>query len=221
MTATCQMRDYVAAYALAALEPDESTRLREHLPTCAACRDELADLDWIPQLLPLVPMQEIERFDDPPEAPPAALLDRLVSATMRETGTPRGRRASAMVGAAALLAAVGTLSAVAGSQRDDRPQTSTVAAVDPRTHVSATVTMARHEWGTQLNLDLKGAYPGGTCTLVARADDGHIDTAATWVASAQGTARVPGATAIPTDHLAELDVLTPNGHQLVRIVMPH
>jgi hypothetical protein len=57
--------------------------------------------------------------------------------------------------------------------------------------------------------------------LVAHADDGRSDTAATWVASPQGTASVPGATAIPADDLTELDVVTPNGHQLVRIVMPH
>lgn len=221
---TCELRDYVAAYVLDALEPDESTMLQSHLPTCETCQRELTSLDWIPQLLPLVPMQQIERFDDPPEAPPAAppaaLLQRLVSSTSREMGTPRGRRAAALVGAAALLAAVGTLSTVAHVP-EHGTRTSTVVAVDPRTHVSATVRLDRQDWGTQLSLNLKGAYPGGTCLLVAHADDGRSDTAATWVASPQGTASVPGATAIPADDITELDVVTPNGHQLVRIVMPH
>jgi len=141
-----------------------------------------------------------------------------MSAASRETGTPRGRRATALVGAAALLAAVGTQSTVAHvPDHGARTQTSTVAAVDPRTHVRATVSMARHDWGTQLNLDLEGAYPGGTCLLIAHAADGRTDTAATWVASPSGTASVPGATAIPPDQLTELDVVTPNGHQLVRI----
>jgi hypothetical protein len=219
---TCELRDYVAAYVLAALEPDEAALVQEHLPTCEACQNELTNLGWIPQLLPLVPVQELERFDDALEAPPPALLERLVRAASREVGTPRGRRATALLGAAALLAAVGTLSTVAGPpHHGTRSQTSTVAALDPRTHVSATVEVAPHDWGTQLNLDLKGAYPNGTCWLVAHADDGRTDTAATWVATPQGSASVPGATAIPADHLTELDVVAANGHQLVRIVLPN
>jgi len=35
---TCELRDYVAAYVLAALEPDESAMLQTHLPTCEGCQ---------------------------------------------------------------------------------------------------------------------------------------------------------------------------------------
>jgi hypothetical protein len=215
---TCQFREYVAAYVLDALEPDESTQLREHLAGCATCQGELAAVAWIPPLLPLVDAAEVERLHGVSEEPPPRLLERLTAEIAHEARTPRGRRVATMIGAAALLLGVGGLSAAAGLSSGHQ-QTSMVKAVDARTHVHAAVTMSGRSWGTQLGLTLSGAYPNGTCSLIARSDDGRSDTAATWVASAQGTADVPGATSIPANHLAELDIVTTKGHQLMRIVL--
>jgi putative zinc finger protein len=226
---TCEMLDYVAAYVLDALEPDESARLQRHLATCDVCRAELANVEWIPKLLPLVELDDLERLEDAapepePAAPPPALLDRLIADATHEMRGPRGRRTAALVGAAALLLGAGGLAAVndlqsTGAHHAKPP--ATAEATDPRTHVSAQVTLSGRSWGTQLGLTITGAYPGGTCSLVARSDDGRTDTAATWVASSAGTAHVPGATAIPAGHLRELDVVTLTGYQLVRIVLPH
>jgi Putative zinc-finger len=215
---TCDFREYVAAYVLDALEPDESARLQEHLATCAACQEELAAVAWIPPLLPLVDAAEVERLDGASEEPPPRLLERLIAEIAREARTPRGRRVTAMIGAAALLLGAGGLSTTARLSSGHH-QTSTIEAVDARTHVRAAVTVSGRSWGTQLGLTLTGAYPNGTCSLVARSDDGRSDTAATWVASAKGTANVPGATSIPAGHLTELDVVTTSGYRLVRIVI--
>lgn len=213
------MHDYVAAYALDALEPDESARLRQHLDTCAACQEELSNLEWIAGLLPLVDAAEIEQLAQPqPEPARSRGADRLAA----EIGTPRGRRATALVGGAALLVAIGTLSSVAGGTiTTASPRAATVRAVDPHTHVHATVTVAGRSWGTEFGLTLSGVYPNGTCSLIAHSDNGRTETAATWVASPQGSAQVPGATAIPSGHLTELDVVTASGYQLVRIEVPH
>ncbi|HEY7049986.1 MAG TPA: zf-HC2 domain-containing protein [Jatrophihabitantaceae bacterium] len=227
---TCEMRDYLAAYVLDALEPDESARLEHHLATCDVCQAELAKVDWIPRLLPLVDLDDLERLERAapgaePAAPPPALLDRLIADAAREMRGPRGRRTAALVGAAALLLGAGGLAAVSdlpsSTGADHAAPTATAEATDPLTRISAQVTLSERSWGTQLGLTITGAYPGGTCQLVAHSDNGRIDTAATWVASSAGTAHVPGATAIPADHLTELDVVTVNGHQLVRIVLPH
>lgn len=220
MSDACQFREYVAAYVLDALEPDESAQLQEHLPTCAACQDELAAVGWIPPLLPLVDAAEVERLNGASEEPPPRLLERLMAEITREARTPRGRRVTAMIGAAALLLGVGGLSTAAGLSSGHQ-QTSTVDAFDPRTHVDAAVSVSGRSWGTQLGLTLRGAYPNGTCSLIAHSDDGRSDTAATWVATSQGTADVPGATSIPARHLTELDVVTATGYQLVRIVLHH
>jgi putative zinc finger protein len=227
---TCEMCDYVAAYVLNALEPDESAQVQRHLATCEICQAELANVEWIPKLLPLVDPDDIEQLDDAapepePAAPPPALLDRLIADASHEMRSPRGRRVAALVGAAALLVAAGGLAAVSdlpSSTSAQRPEpTATVDGMNPQTHVSATVTVSDRSWGTQLGLTINGAYPGGTCQLLAFSDDGRKETAATWVASSAGTAWVPGATAIKAAHLTEVDVVTTNGHQLVRIQIPH
>jgi anti-sigma-K factor RskA len=51
-----------AAYALGALEPDEAEAFRRHLETCAICRDELAALMPVADLLPMAaPQQPVPR----------------------------------------------------------------------------------------------------------------------------------------------------------------
>ena len=220
---SCELRVYVAAYVLDALEPDEVVMVREHLSTCDVCQAELTAVSWIPPLLPLVDVEAVERLDRPAaEEPSPRLLDRLMAEIGREARTPRGRRAAATVGAVALLAAIGTASTVAGVMSHSAgPRSSTVTAVDPRTRVQAAVTVSGRSWGTEFGLTLSGAYPNGTCSLVVHSGDGRSETAATWVASPQGSATVPGATAIPANQVRELDVVTGTGYQLVRIVIPH
>jgi len=68
---------------------------------------------------------------------------------------------------------------------------------------------------------VNGATPGEHCSLVARARDGRSDTAATWVATYQGSADVPGTTAIPIDQLSEVDIVTSDGQRLARLVVPN
>jgi anti-sigma-K factor RskA len=52
----------VAAYALGALDPDETEAFRAHLETCIVCRDELAALQHVVDLLPAsVPQRSASR----------------------------------------------------------------------------------------------------------------------------------------------------------------
>ena len=61
-------QEQLAAYALGALDPQEAAELEAHLPTCAACRAELAQFeDIVPALafsldVPLEPAGHRERF---------------------------------------------------------------------------------------------------------------------------------------------------------------
>jgi anti-sigma factor RsiW len=57
MSQACTMwHDDIGAYILGALDPDESTWVRQHLRTCAACRADYHDLlpvrDWLALLAP-------------------------------------------------------------------------------------------------------------------------------------------------------------------------
>jgi anti-sigma factor RsiW len=76
----------VAAYVLGALEPDEVRVLREHLSSCAVCRDELATLQGVADALPLAA---------PPLAVPRRLKRRVMAEIRREPRTtPDGGRSS-------------------------------------------------------------------------------------------------------------------------------
>lgn len=58
----CGREGDVAAYALGALDPGEVQQFRAHLETCAACREELADLRQVVDLLPMgVPQHAVPR----------------------------------------------------------------------------------------------------------------------------------------------------------------
>jgi hypothetical protein len=114
-----------------------------------------------------------------------------------------------------------------GAGAFDHPHRSSVAAVstvrtvDQQSNVEAAVTMTSRTWGTELRLTLNRVAPGQQCSLLALSRDGRSDIAATWTAGYQGSASVPGTTAIKADQLTELDVIAADGTQLVRLVVPH
>ncbi|HEY2878483.1 MAG TPA: zf-HC2 domain-containing protein [Nocardioides sp.] len=200
---TCSMEIELGAYVLHALEPDETDAVQEHLGDCDTCRDEVRSLAFTASLLALLTPQDLDEFDE---------IRRTPVSTRRRT-----RPRVAMVVVAAVLG-IGVVFGGARMLNHQQPPAATVVqAVDPATHVKASVAMAPGDSGTRLQLSLAGAYPRGWCALVARSRDGTSDTAATWVADADGTASVSGMTAIHASRLSELDVVTDTGRVLVRI----
>lgn len=206
---TCGREIDLGAYVLNALEPEEIEAVHEHLNDCDSCRDEVRSLAFTASLLAILTPRDLEQFPE-----------------IRAVHHGRRRRTRHLVAAALVASVLGVLTAF-GTVRllEDHPQTSTqgvVHAVDPATHVEASVAMSAGHAGTRLQLTLTGAYPRGRCALVARSRDGQSDTAATWVADANGSAVVSGMTAIRAADLKELDVVTDSGKLLVRIpVAPH
>ena len=57
MSSTREHSDDAAAYVLGALEQDEAARFTEHLETCAACREEVAALGQVVDVLPIAAPQ--------------------------------------------------------------------------------------------------------------------------------------------------------------------
>lgn len=223
---TCTEQTWLGAYVLDALEPEETVDVRAHVAGCLSCQDEVVRLAWLPALLRTVRLEDVEQLDTaaahPDPAPPA--LDRLLAALRSGTPDRLRRTRAALVGLAAVstIATLG-IAATGGDGLGGVPSrpAGVVRTVDPSTGVHAAVTLAARAWGTELHLRLSWVPPGRRCSLVARARDGHADVAASWVATYRGTADVPGTTAIPIDQLAELDVVTADGRQLARLVVPH
>ena len=205
---TCSTEIELGAYVLHALEPDEADAVQQHVSGCHACQHELGSLAATVSWLSLLTARDLEQFEELQPEPEER---------------PHRRRRGVLL---TVVAGVLTASVVVGGIRasDDSPgppAQAVVRVVDPATDVEAVVSMSEQVSGTRLRLTLTGAYPRGWCSLVARSHDGRTETAATWVADADGTAVVAGTTAIATDQLSELDVVTDTGRLLVRVPVPH
>jgi hypothetical protein len=222
----CERQTWIGAYVLDALEPEESEALRVHIADCAICQDEVVNLAWIPAVLRNVTFEGIEGIDETTSEgkPSPIMLERLLASMDNDQRSRRlSRPAAFLVGVAAAITLGGAVAIGSGAFNDmhHAPVVSAVRGVDPATQVNAAVTMTGRTWGTELHLTLSWVAPGQQCSLIAHARDGRSDVAATWTATYQGTADVPGTTAIPADQLSELDVVTSDGRQLVRLVVPH
>lgn len=205
---TCQMSVELGAYVLHALEHEEDEQVRRHVAGCDLCQDEVRELSFTASLLSLLTLADLEQLD----------ADETACSTPPVTRTRRRPSRRAVLAIAAGL--VATLSIPAVWRLDHpvpTPAATVIRAADSTTNVEAAVRLVRQDSGTQVHLNLTGAYPQGWCALVAHARDGRSDTAATWRADADGAADVAGMTAIPTSRLSELDVVTDTGRVLVRI----
>jgi len=200
---TCSMEIELGAYVLDALEPGEAAAVRGHLDACARCREEARSLASTASVLSVLTREDLEQIEARPPQRHVPGQSRVALAT-----------------AAVVLAGVAAVGA-ARMHDDEAPGPAVVAAVDPGTHVHATVTMSSRSWGTALHLRLASAPPAGWCSLVARSRDGRTETAAYWLADADGAADIEGATDIPASDLSGFEVRTDTGRLLVRIPAPH
>ena len=222
---TCVKQTWLGAYVLDALEPSETEDVSNHIAGCAICQDEVVRLAWIPGLLRTVTLEDIARLDDssiPDEAPHSSALDGPRTAPSCKRTTRRWRRPVAVLAGLAAAATIAGATAIGIEEfAHTHHQPVAIRTIDPRSHVQAAVTLNGRTWGTEMRLTLSSVPPGEHCSLVARARDGRSDTAATWVATYQGSADITGTTAIPIDQLSQLDVVTSDGQHLAQLVVPN
>jgi anti-sigma factor RsiW len=200
----------LGAYVLGSLEPAERSRVERHLTECSACRNVLTDLAVVPGLLSRTTVDDLGAVE---VATVPLQAERAVRELNRRRHAARRRNAMAAVAAAAMIVTgVGIGLAVTGSSGG-----TTVSATSETTHVSARVNIANRTSGTVFSLRLSGVAPGEHCALVAVSRAGDQQTAANWIASYQGKAKVRGESAIRQSDLVSLRVVTATGEQLVSI----
>jgi hypothetical protein len=201
----------VAGYVLGVLDPDDRDLLRSHLPHCAECRAALAENAPLPALLARVSPEDAA--GEPPR-PDEAMLGRLLAAA---EGTRRARRRRTLFAAAAavvVLALGGTAAVVAVSADDDHRLR-----MSAQNGVSATIDVRPASGGTQFGLELAGVRPNEHCRLVAIADDGRREVAASWTATYSGTAEFNGSTSLTKDQISRLVVESENGEELASVAL--
>ncbi len=86
MSERCHHADTVAAFLLGALSDAERREFEAHLTSCAQCREDVAELRFVADALPLAA---------PPVAPPAQLRERLLKTVRAEADVLHAAGASA------------------------------------------------------------------------------------------------------------------------------
>lgn len=211
MTDHDDLRFLLGGYVLGGLGADDRHRLEQHLATCAECRAELARLAPLPGLL--------RRADESPATarPGDDLLPRLLDAVTRERVVRRRRRAvvSGMVAAAVAVAVLAGWSLWDRDPSDAPvPPAATVVAltvVDDDTTARGQAELLEKAWGTAVTLSAEQLPDEGPFTLQVTSADGTRQLAATWGPTPAGGALVAGATSIPAEEIASVQVLGPGG----------
>ena len=148
----------------------------------------------------------------------------------RPAGRPRPRRprktmrpgtAAAISGALVALAATGIYAGVHESNSSSAltPSTETVSAANVSTGVSGTVQYRPTDWGSWVQITLKGVKPGDDCVLYATDGRGNRSVASTWWApSVIGeSATIPGGVAMQASDIKNFQVTTNVGEVLLTI----
>jgi anti-sigma factor RsiW len=160
-----EWRELLGAYALGHLEGDERAGLEAHLEGCPGCREELAALAPVAQMLPHA---DPARFELAPEPPPE--LGRRIATTIegekQRTEQHRRRRlfgGCVLGGATAAAVAAVLLLFVFGGSSSDAGQP--VEFADLPEGISITATLEPHAYGTEIHMYVHGVPSGTLCRV--------------------------------------------------------
>jgi Putative zinc-finger len=206
------MRLELGAYLIGSLEPAERAVVDQHLAECADCRSELAELSPLPVLLGRI---------NPAEArnqlltPSPGLLSRALDAVddHEDIQRPRLRRWKLVASAAAAVAIL----AATLPQLIPTAAAGTPLAVMAGVSAAGMGSMEQRTWGTAVQLQLTGLPPASGYRAYATARDGHTEVAANWGATPGGRVTISGATAIPRNQLAFIQIRTIDGRPLLTL----
>ena len=202
MTDHDRYRELSAGFVLGALEPEERHSFEAHLAQCPECRREVASFAPIPGLMSRA--QGVSR-----ESLPDTVTERAASQARAEwlslTKSRRSWRWAA--GAAALVAlAMAAVAVFPGSEDSGAIEL----AVEPGA-VTGVVAIESRSWGTALHLELEGLPRRDRYVAWVVDDAGERQQAATWGPTAEGRARLNGASSIPTTRVIAVVVTDGNG----------
>ena len=223
----------LGAYALGALDEQETTEVREHLAGCAKCRTELEAVNVMAETLGEIPPEAF--LDGPPDGG-----DLLLQRTLRAVRTERSssKRGRGVIGAAAAAVAVvlaigggvligehGGSQVAAGTQPTPVPPTSQPTSVPGTTTISGTSAGARLTatiipatgW-IRVNASVTGIPAGQHCQLIVVSRTGQQMVAGGWLVSpklAANGVNLDGSALIPLDQIASIQVQNLAGHTFV------
>jgi hypothetical protein len=214
-----EFEDFDGAFVLGALSVEERAAFEDHLLGCAACRERVAELADLPDLLALVPASAFE-------AGPATLSDPVVPLLAAVRARRRQRRwiavAAASVAAACLVLATVL---IVGLTRKDTPATplanpvTMTALVSTPIHASADVKQLK--WGTSIHLlctyDEEPSYPAGAYTLTVQSREGVSNDLGTWNVLPGKTMSFVAGTSLALSDIKTITIATTSGMPLLQL----
>jgi hypothetical protein len=214
-----QTRVSLGVYVLGAIDPAERSLVDAHLVTCRDCRDELAGLAGIPALLARVGPEEISRIMGDEASPAEAAPPPELIATVLDLGAARRRRTRwryAAAAAAVVALGAGIFGGLAASVSPSGGQVAYPAghgkwetdSATTASDVSATISYAGEDWGTALEVKVKGIPPHTTCQLLVEYDGGTWVESGTWTtADDEGHVWYPGSAAVSAQTINAFKVM--------------
>jgi anti-sigma-K factor RskA len=168
-----EWRELLGAYALGHLEGDERAGLEAHLEGCAGCREELAALAPVAQMLPHA---DPARFGPAPQPPPelGQRIAATIAAEKQQVEQRRRRRrfgGFAFGGAAAAAVAAVLLLFVFGDGNSEEPAQQ-VRFADLPAGISIDATLEPHSYGTEIHMYVHGVPSGTLCKVWLRGPKG-------------------------------------------------
>ncbi|MFR9797267.1 anti-sigma factor family protein [Streptomyces sp. MS06] len=239
----------VGAYALGLLDDAEATAFEAHLAGCEWCAqqlDELAGMEPVLAALADLPGAGTPAIGESLSARPTPRVAEKLVDEVAERRARKRRRNLYMVAAAGALIAGGPFVAVATTGGGSggnvaasavnpaktlfATMTDKASATDPATHASATVGMARKDWGTQAVLELKNVKGPLRCSLVAVGKNGERETLSSWSVpnwgygipdatreEAKNPLYIGGGAAFQPNEIDHFEVTTFDGQKLVEV----
>lgn len=196
----------LGSYVLGGLSPEERRAFEAHLPHCAQCQLELAQLAPVAERLRTLDAGTACAVLSQPRVVqesgvPAQLLDTLRSQ----------RRSRRIIRRAGLIAAVAA-SLIAGFflapvlQPDPSPLPEASYAVRSSSGQQVSVGLLPKAWGTEVRFEGNGLPTAGTLSLWVVDAAGTADRAGSWSATATGKTRMTGAVPVPMEQISAVQL---------------
>jgi hypothetical protein len=231
----CEHEHDDGAYVLGALSPAERAAYERHLATCSFCREAVADISALPDLLSRLDAQEFAKLLDPTltsgDHPGASLRD--MASSSATSGGRRKRRKTFGVRLMSTVAAfilvgligIGVLAWTHGTATPTTPPAGPAVAmtrVDGSSPVTATVQLTSTAGGTKVNLQC--TYRGtkeDAFRLIAYGRDNEQEQIGSWQATPGSSFSMDGAaTHFGKGSLARLELVQFDGTPLLAYDVP-